>query len=114
MAIFGLGFQPLGNVIHMAPPLLVRRPGIGITPATCKPGHSCSKKLRFAEGGLQGIIVAHMTTRQQADAITRTARGNPNWHRGIGGRVGAHDRGAGLSRDETTVGFRRNVWKLPG
>ncbi|MCH8869421.1 MAG: hypothetical protein IIC23_11795 [Chloroflexi bacterium] len=55
-----------------------------------------------------------MTTRQQADAITRTARGNPNWHRGIGGRVGAHDRGAGISRDETTVGFRRNVWKLPG
>ena len=73
----------------------------GITPITRIPDHADSTILRFLDRGVQGIIVPHVNTRAEAEAIARAARYYPDGHRGVGGGR-AHDYGVSLSRAEST------------
>ena len=49
----------------------------GITPIARIPDHSEHTVLRFLDCGLQGIIVPHVNTGEQAAAIARAARYSP-------------------------------------
>ena len=73
----------------------------GITPIARIPDHGDATILRFLDRGLQGIIVPHVNTREQADRIARAARYYPQGHRGVGGGR-AHDYGIGVGRDDST------------
>ena len=73
----------------------------GITPITRVPNHDDSTILQFLDRGVQGVIVPHVNTREEADAVARAARHYPEGHRGIGGGR-AHDYGVGVSREEST------------
>ncbi len=73
----------------------------GITPIARIPDHADATILRFLDRGLQGIIVPHVNTRQQAEAVARASRYYPDGHRGVGGGR-AHDYGVGVSREEST------------
>jgi len=73
----------------------------GITPIARIPDHSDPTILRFLDRGVQGIIVPHVNTREEADAIARAARYYPDGHRSVGGGR-AHDYGVGVSMDEST------------
>ena len=84
----------------------------GITPITRIPDHSDSTILRFLDRGVQGIIVPHVNTREQADAIARAARYYPDGHRGVGGGR-AHDYGVGISRDESTRWINAETLVIP-
>ncbi len=57
----------------------------GITPIARIPDHSEHTILRFLDRGLQGIIVPHVNTGEQAAAIARAARYYPDGYRGMGG-----------------------------
>ena len=57
----------------------------GITPIARIPDHSDHTILRFLDRGLQGIIVPHVNTAEQAIAIARAARYYPDGYRGMGG-----------------------------
>ena len=72
-----------------------------ITPIARIPDHADATILRYLDRGLQGIIVPHVNTRQQAEAVARASRYYPNGHRGVGGGR-AHDYGIGVSRGEST------------
>ncbi|MDO8750565.1 MAG: aldolase/citrate lyase family protein [Dehalococcoidia bacterium] len=71
----------------------------GITPIARIPNHDDSTILRFLDRGVQGIIVPHINTRAQAEAVAKAARYYPEGHRGsAGGRP--QDYGVGGNRDE--------------
>ena len=57
----------------------------GITPIARVPDHSEQTILRFLDRGLQGIIVPHVNTGEQAAAVARAARYYPDGYRGMGG-----------------------------
>ena len=81
----------------------------GITPIARIPDHSDQTILRFLDRGLQGIIVPHVNTGEQAAAIARAARYYPDGYRGMGGGR-AQDYGIGVARDEATaVGERERA-----
>lgn len=63
-----------------------------ITPIARIPDHADSTILRYLDRGVQGIIVPHVNTREEADAVVRAARYYPDGHRGVGGGR-AHDYG---------------------
>ena len=73
----------------------------GITPIARIPDHADATILRFLDRGVQGIIVPHVNTQDEADAVTRAARYYPEGHRGSGGGR-AHDYGIGVTREEST------------
>lgn len=84
----------------------------GITPITRIPDHADSTILRFLDRGVQGIIVPHVNTREQADAIARAARYHPEGHRGVaGGRP--HDYGVGISREESMRWINAEILVIP-
>ena len=66
-----------------------------ITPIARIPDHAESTILRFLDRGLQGIIVPHVNTREEADSVVRAARYYPQGYRGVGGGR-AHDYGVML------------------
>ena len=84
----------------------------GITPITRIPDHADSTILRFLDRGVQGIIVPHINTREDADAVARAARYYPEGHRGVGGGR-AHDYGVGTTRDESTAWINANTLVIP-
>lgn len=84
----------------------------GITPITRIPDHSDSTILRFLDRGVQGIIVPHVNTRDQAEAIAQAARYHPEGHRGVGGGR-AHDYGVGISREESTRQINAETLVIP-
>ena len=84
----------------------------GITPITRIPDHSDSTILRYLDRGVQGIIVPHVNTREEADAVARAARYYPDGHRGVGGGR-AHDYGIGVSRDESTRHVNAEILVIP-
>ena len=89
------GPMSLDEVEHMVRAAEV----FGITPITRIPNHEDSTILRFLDRGVQGIIVPHVNTRAQAEAVAAAARYFPEGHRGAaGGR--AHDYGVHLARAE--------------
>jgi 4-hydroxy-2-oxoheptanedioate aldolase len=91
------GPMELDQVEHMVRAAEV----FGITPLARIPDHGDATVLRFLDRGLQGVIVPHVNTRQEADAVARAARYYPEGHRGMGGGR-AHDYGVGVSRNEST------------
>ena len=84
----------------------------GITPITRIPDHSDSTILRFLDRGVQGIIVPHVNTRDEADAVARAARYFPEGHRGVGGGR-AHDYGVGISREESIRRVNEETLVIP-
>jgi 4-hydroxy-2-oxoheptanedioate aldolase len=84
----------------------------GITPITRIPNHADSTILQFLDRGVQGIIVPHVNTPEEAEAVARAARYHPEGHRGMGsGR--AHDYGVGVSREESTRWLNANLLVIP-
>ena len=84
----------------------------GITPIARIPDHSDSTILRYLDRGVQGIIVPHVDTRDEADAIARAARYYPEGHRGVGGgRV--HDYSVGVSREDSTRQVNAETLVIP-
>ena len=84
----------------------------GITPITRIPDHSDSTILRFLDRGVQGIIVPHVNTREEAEAIARASRYYPDGHRGVGGGR-SHDYGVGISREESTKQVNEETLVIP-
>jgi 4-hydroxy-2-oxoheptanedioate aldolase len=84
----------------------------GITPITRIPNHEDSTILRFLDRGVQGIIVPHVNTGKEAEAVARAARYHPDGHRGMaGGRD--HDYGIGVSRDQSTRWINSQLLVIP-
>src|SRR3990172_6210303 len=54
----------------------------GITPIARIPDHADATILRFLDRGVQGIIVPHVNTREQAEAVAKASRYYPEGHRG--------------------------------
>ena len=84
----------------------------GITPIARIPNHEESTILRFLDRGLQGIIVPHINTGEEAAGVAAAARYYPEGHRGMGGGR-AHDYGVGVTRDESTTWVNSNVLVIP-
>ena len=84
----------------------------GITPIARIPDHNDATILRFLDRGVQGIIVPHINTRSQAEAVSRAARYYPKGHRGVGGGR-SHNYGVGLSRSESTRMLNSNLLVIP-
>ena len=83
-----------------------------ITPIARIPDHSDATILRFLDRGVQGILVPHVNTGEQADAIARAARYYPDGNRSVGGGR-AHDYGVGVSRDESTSHANAETLVIP-
>jgi 4-hydroxy-2-oxoheptanedioate aldolase len=84
----------------------------GITPIARIPNHDDSTVLRFLDRGIQGVIVPHVNTGEQADAVARAARYYPEGHRGAGGGR-PHDYGVGVSRDESARWVNAETLVIP-
>ena len=102
------GPMDLDQVEHMVRAAEV----FGITPIARIPDHADSTILRFLDRGVQGIIVPHVNTREEAESVARAARYYPDGHRGVGGGR-AHDYGVGVSRDESTRWVNSQTLVIP-
>ena len=78
------GPMELDQVEHMVRAAEV----FGITPIARIPDHADSTILRFLDRGVQGIIVPHVNTKAEADAVAKAARYYPEGRRGVGGGRG--------------------------
>src|SRR5690606_41789420 len=84
----------------------------GITPIARSPDHDDSTILRYLDRGVQGIIVPHVNTREQAERVTTAARYYPDGHRGAaGGR--AHEYNVHLSAAETRRWINEHLLVIP-
>ena len=83
-----------------------------ITPIARIPDHAESTILRYLDRGLQGIIVPHVNTLEEADAVARAARYYPQGYRGVGGGR-AHDYGVKVSRAESTEWINSQTLVIP-
>ena len=84
----------------------------GITPIARVPDHAPSTLLRFLDRGVQGVIVPHVNTAEQAQAVVRAARYGPEGSRGMaGGR--AHDYGFGAPQSETAAWINAQLMVIP-
>jgi 4-hydroxy-2-oxoheptanedioate aldolase len=102
------GPMDLDQVEHMVRAAEV----FNITPIARVPDHDDSTLLRFLDRGVQGVIVPHVNTKEQADAVARAARYYPEGHRGVGGGR-AHDYGVGVSRGESTRWVNSQTLVIP-
>jgi len=102
------GPMDLDQVEHMVRAAEV----FGITPIARIPNHADSTILRFLDRGVQGIIVPHVNTREEAESVAKAARYYPDGHRGVGGGR-AHDYGVGVARDESTRWINSQVLVIP-
>ena len=84
----------------------------GITPIARIPNSEESTILRFLDRGLQGIIVPHVNSGEQAAGVARSARYFPDGRRGMGGGR-AHDYGVGVTRDESTNWVNSQLLVIP-
>ena len=84
----------------------------GITPIARVPDHHEQTILRYLDRGLQGIIVPHVNTGEQAAAVAQAARYHPEGKRGMGGGR-AQDYGIGVTRDEATAWINSQVLVIP-
>ncbi len=84
----------------------------GITPLARVPDHEPSAILRFLDRGVQGVIVPHVNTREQAEAVVSAARYYPDGQRSIGS-TRAHDYNIGVSRVESTRWLNEQVMVIP-
>jgi 2-keto-3-deoxy-L-rhamnonate aldolase RhmA len=84
----------------------------GITPIARVPDHADATLLRFLDRGVQGVIVPHVNTHQEAEAVAKAARYYPEGHRGVGGGR-PHDYGIGVSREESTRWINAQTLVIP-
>ena len=83
-----------------------------ITPIVRVPNHAETTILQYLDRGVQGIIVPHVNTRADAEAVARAARYFPDGNRGVGsGR--AHDYGVRLTREESTRWINAETLVIP-
>lgn len=73
-----------------------------ITPIVRVPDHAEATILRVLDRGVQGIIVPHVNTREQAEQVVAAARYYPDGHRGAGG-----GRAHGYNVDATALETRQ-------
>jgi 4-hydroxy-2-oxoheptanedioate aldolase len=84
----------------------------GITPIARIPNHDDSTILRFLDRGVQGLIIPHINTAEQAAAVAAASRYHPQGHRGsASGR--AHDYGVRVPRPESMAFINDNVLVIP-
>lgn len=83
-----------------------------ITPLARVPNHAPDTILRFLDRGVQGVIVPHVNTREQAEAVTQAARYHPLGHRSVGS-TRAHGYNIGVSRAESLAWQNEQVMVLP-
>jgi len=102
------GPMDLDQVEHMVRAAEV----FGITPIARVPDHADATLLRFLDRGVQGVIVPHVNTRQEAEAVAQAARYYPEGHRGVGGGR-PHDYGVGVSRGESTRWVNTQTLVIP-
>lgn len=102
------GPMDLDQVEHMVRAAEV----FGITPIARVPDHAESTILRFLDRGLQGIIVPHINTQEEAAGVARAARYYPEGNRGMGGGR-AHDYGIKVSREESTRWINSETLVIP-
>ncbi|HWO73153.1 MAG TPA: aldolase/citrate lyase family protein [Dehalococcoidia bacterium] len=84
----------------------------GITPLARVPDHEPATILRFLDRGIQGVIVPHVNTAEEAEAVARAARYYPEGERGLAS-TRAHDYNVGVSRVEATRWLNENVMVIP-
>jgi 4-hydroxy-2-oxoheptanedioate aldolase len=85
---------------------------VGITPIARVPDPSDSTILRFLDRGVQGLMIPHVNTRAEAEAVAKAARYYPEGHRGsAGGR--AHDHNVNIGRAESMAWLNKNVMVIP-
>jgi len=84
----------------------------GITPIARIQDHDDATILRFLDRGVQGVIVPHVNTRAQAEAVAKAARYYPDGHRGAGGGR-SQDYGVVGNRDEAIQWVNSNVLVIP-
>lgn len=63
--------------------------GLGITPLVRTPGHGADWISRSLDGGAQGVIVPHVNSRAEAEAVVNAARFPPIGHRSVMGATPA-------------------------
>jgi len=83
-----------------------------ITPLARVPDHMPSTILRFLDRGVQGVIVPHVNSAAEAEAVVRAARYWPEGERSIG-TTRAHDYTIGVTRAESTRFLNQQVMVLP-
>ena len=83
-----------------------------ITPLARVPDHGPATILRFLDRGVQGVIVPHVNTREQALAVTRAAKYYPDGERSIAS-TRAHNYNIGTSRLEATRWLNDQTMVLP-
>ena len=83
-----------------------------ITPIARIPDHADATILRFLDRGVQGIIVPHVNTAAQAEAVAKAACYYPEGHRGAAsGR--AHEYNVRLNRLESSRWINEQVLVIP-
>lgn len=102
------GPMELDQVEHMVRAAEV----FGITPIARIPDHAGSTILRFLDRGVQGIIVPHVNTKAEAEAVAKAARYYPEGRRGVGGGR-AHDYGVSATREESTSWINSQILVIP-
>ena len=84
----------------------------GITPIARIPDHGEATILQYLDRGLQGIIIPHVNSQEEAAGVARAARYHPEGARGMGsGR--AHDYGVGVTRAESTRWINDQLLVIP-
>jgi 4-hydroxy-2-oxoheptanedioate aldolase len=83
-----------------------------ITPLARVPDHMPSTILRFLDRGVQGVIVPHVNTKAQAEAVVKAARYYPEGERSIGS-TRAHDYNVGVSRAESARWLNEQILVIP-
>lgn len=101
---------PMG--LHQVEHMVRAAEAFGVTPIARIPDHADATILRFLDRGVQGIIVPHVNTREQAEAVAQAARYYPEGHRGAAsGR--AHDYNVRLSRVESAQWINAQMLVIP-
>lgn len=102
------GSMSVGEVEHM----VRAAEAFDITPIARIPNHEDSTILRFLDRGVQGLIIPHINTAEQAASAAAAARYHPLGHRGsASGR--AHDHGVRVPRPESMAFVNDNVLVIP-
>jgi 4-hydroxy-2-oxoheptanedioate aldolase len=83
-----------------------------ITPLARVPDHEPATILRFLDRGVQGVIVPHVNTREQALTVARAAKYFPDGERSIGS-TRAHDYNVSASRADSTRWLNQQTMVLP-
>lgn len=102
------GPSDLDQVEHMVRAAEV----FGITPIARVPNHADDTILRFLDRGVQGVIVPHINTKEDAESVARSSRYYPEGHRGSGGGR-PHDYGFAMSRAESTKWVNEQTLVIP-